>query len=170
MTLQQQEAVELERNERMHNARFSLTTTNKILCALFVLMWVTWVANFNNIMDSIRHENDSISFADIKYQPEQQYTQLQLYDDDDDDDDDDGDDDDGDVSTSTKIARNSGGNIRNRENSAGRQESRNVDFKNVEHSQHRYCAIGLTVSRLAMGKYLLIIGWISKHVSFHYFI
>ncbi len=158
MTLQQQEAVEQKRNERIHNARFSLTTTKKVLCALFVWMWVKWVANFN-IIDSLRHENDSISLADIKYQQEQQHAKLQLYIDTDDD---------GDVST--KIARNSGGNIRNREDSAGRQESRNVDVKNVEHSQHRYCAIGLTVSRLAMGKYLLIIGsWISKHVSFHYF-
>ena len=161
--VQQQENVEQKRNERIRNARSSLTTTKKVLGAFFICMWVTRVTNFN-VMDSLRHENDSILPKNIEFQLKGQKTQLQLdYIDADDDADDDAD-------ISTKIVGNSGVNVTNREDNAGRQESRNIYSKKEEHSQHQYCAIGLKVSRLVMEKYLLVIGWIPQYVLFHYLI
>ena len=102
---QQQENVEQKRNERIRNARSSLTTTKKVLGAFFIWMW--------------------FSLTTIEFQLKGQKTQLQLdYIDADDD-----------ADISTKIVGNSGVNITNREGNAGRQESRNIYSKKEEHSQ-----------------------------------
>eukprot|EP01083_Nonionella_stella_P095090 266886_1 len=131
MVEQQQEYVHQKRTERIRNARSSLTTTKKVLGALFVWMWMAWVTNFN-VMDSLRTENDSIFLTDIKDQLEQK-TRLRLrYIDEDDNED-----------VSTKIVGNPAGKNTSREDNAGRQESGNIYSKKEEHSQHQYCTIGL---------------------------